>query len=93
MIGGTSAGGNLSLVLTHLSRDESLSPPLTGVWLNIPATIDSAAVPEKYKKLLTSYEQNKDAPALDVKAIDFFYSMPTHYFNQYYQANVTYRAL
>jgi acetyl esterase/lipase len=30
VVGGGSAGGNISAVLTHLARDEELEPPLTG---------------------------------------------------------------
>jgi acetyl esterase/lipase len=72
VIGGTSAGGNITAVLAHLARDEKLSPPLTGQSLAIPAVLPEAKVPEKYKPYFLSYEQNKDAPILPVAAIDMF---------------------
>lgn len=37
VIGGGSAGGNITAVLAHLARDEDLSPPLTGQYLGVPA--------------------------------------------------------
>jgi len=71
IIGGTSAGGNISAVLCHLARDEKLSPPLTGAVLLIPAVMEPTLrnIPDKYKHEVISYEQNKDAPILGQKAI------------------------
>ncbi|KAI1378832.1 putative lipase/esterase [Hypoxylon crocopeplum] len=37
IIGGGSAGGNITAVLAHIARDEKLSPPLTGQYLCVPA--------------------------------------------------------
>lgn len=70
VIGGTSAGGNITAVLAHLARDEGLSPPLTGEYLAIPAVCPNDRFPEKYKHLLYSYEQNAMAPVLPQAAID-----------------------
>ena len=72
VVGGTSAGGNLTAVLSHLARDEKLSPPLTGQYLSIPALLPPAVVPEKYKEFHLSSEQNKSAPILPQAAIDMF---------------------
>ncbi|KAI1610173.1 Alpha/Beta hydrolase protein [Exophiala viscosa] len=72
VVGGTSAGGNISAVLAHVARDEGLSPPLTGQYLIIPALVPENKVPEKYKKYSLSYEQNKNAPVLPIAAIDMF---------------------
>lgn len=72
IVGGTSAGGNIAAVLSHVARDEGLSPPLTGQYLAIPAILPESKVPEKYKKYFLSYEQNKNAPVLPVAAIDMF---------------------
>ena len=72
VIGGTSAGGNISAVLALMARDEKLSPPLTGQFLAIPATCPSSKVPEKYKQYFLSMEQNNDAPVLPQGAIDMF---------------------
>ena len=72
VVGGTSAGGNMSAVLSVLAREEKLSPPLTGQFLAVPATIPDDAVPEKYKKWYLSHEQNKDVPILPQAAVDMF---------------------
>ncbi|KAH9818136.1 alpha/beta hydrolase fold, partial [Teratosphaeria destructans] len=70
IIGGTSAGGNLACVISHLWRDEKMQPLLTGTHLMIPAL--PSHVPEKYKQDYNSWEQNKDAPILSRKACDLF---------------------
>lgn len=72
VVGGTSAGGNISAILAHLARDESLSPPLTGQYLAIPALLPEKKVPAKYQQYALSYEQNKNAPVLPVAAVDMF---------------------
>jgi len=64
VIGGNSAGANITAVLTHLARDEGLSPPLTGQYLAVPAVLPETKVPEKYKKYYLSQEQNIDVPVL-----------------------------
>jgi acetyl esterase/lipase len=74
LIGGDSiGGGNITAVVSHLARDENLSPPLTGVWLAYPATVAHDAVPETLKPYYTAYEQNLDAPGMLKKdSLDFF---------------------
>ncbi|KAL0932936.1 lipase 2 [Colletotrichum truncatum] len=52
IIGGGSAGGNISATLAHLARDNDLSPPLTGQYLCVPAImclLPPEAIPEKYR--------------------------------------------
>lgn len=74
VVGGTSAGGNISAVLSILARDEKLSPPLTGQYLSIPAVVPSKKyVPEKYQHMYLSMEQNAHGvPILPKAAIDMF---------------------
>ncbi|GME26458.1 putative lipase 2 [Neofusicoccum parvum] len=74
VVGGTSAGGNLSAVVGTLARDDKLSPPLTGLLLLVPSLTNSYGPPLKYKPELQSFDQNKSAPILDKKAIDTFFS-------------------
>ena len=62
VIGGGSAGGNLSIVTAHRAVEEGLSPPITGVLASIPVCVSEETVPEKYKELWTSREQNANAP-------------------------------
>ena len=64
IVGGTSSGANLASVLAHLARDNALSPPLTGQFLCAGGYIDQNRVPEKYKPLYLSYDQNANAPLL-----------------------------
>jgi acetyl esterase/lipase len=73
IIGGTSAGGNITVTITHLARDEKLSPPLTGAHLMIPSVCVSKEMPEKYKQEQYSWEQNKNAAVLSQKACDLFF--------------------
>jgi acetyl esterase/lipase len=72
LVGGTSAGGNITAVLAHLARDEKLSPPLTGQYLAIPTVCPKEKMPEKYKDRFLSYEQNKNAPVLPLAAMNMY---------------------
>jgi acetyl esterase/lipase len=72
LVGGTSAGGNLSAVLQVKAKNDQLSPPLTGAFLLIPAVTSQHFPPKKYASELLSLEQNKDAPVLDRHNIDVF---------------------
>ncbi|KAK4545793.1 hypothetical protein LTR36_002747 [Oleoguttula mirabilis] len=69
VVGGVSAGGNLTAVVTALSIEEKLNPPITGQWLCTPALMDEQHVPEKYKKYFLSREHNAHAPVLDRAAL------------------------
>ncbi|PVH70424.1 Alpha/beta hydrolase fold-3 [Cadophora sp. DSE1049] len=69
VIGGKSAGANITAVLAHLARDEKLYPPLTGQYMAIPPVLPNAKVPEKYQP----YAQNKNAPVFPVAAIEMFF--------------------
>ncbi|GMG45501.1 unnamed protein product [Aspergillus oryzae var. brunneus] len=72
VIGGGSAGGNLSIVTAHRAVKEKLSPPITGVLASIPVCMSQETVPEKYKHLWVSRGQNGNAPGnpgLDSKSI------------------------
>jgi acetyl esterase/lipase len=72
VIGGISAGGNLAAVISHLYRDEQISPPLTGIYLSVPILLSPEAVPEKLKDQYLSREQNKNAPILNKEAMTLF---------------------
>lgn len=52
--------------MSLLARDYVLSPPLTGVFLSaLPTALTVDIVPEKYRHLWLSREQNEDAPILN----------------------------
>ena len=72
VIGGISAGGNLATVISHLYRDEKMSPPLTGIYLSVPILVSPEAVPGKFKYQYLSREQNKNAPILNKEAMALF---------------------
>ncbi|KFY14233.1 hypothetical protein V492_02762 [Pseudogymnoascus sp. VKM F-4246] len=72
IVAGVSAGANMAISSSHLARDETLTPELTGVWLNIPSVMAPEAVPEKWKSEYISREENKDAPILNQASISLF---------------------
>ncbi|KAE8444360.1 hypothetical protein EG329_000670 [Mollisiaceae sp. DMI_Dod_QoI] len=58
VIGGGSAGGNITAVLTHIARDEQLSPPLTGQYLGVPAImcfLPPSHIPAQYRSEYLSH--------------------------------------
>jgi acetyl esterase/lipase len=59
IIGGTSAGGNITAVVSLLARDDKLSPPITGTLLMIPFYVADTHVPDSWKADYQSWEQNK----------------------------------
>ncbi|CAK3950345.1 related to sterigmatocystin biosynthesis lipase esterase STCI [Lecanosticta acicola] len=71
-VGGSSAGGNMGVVVSHLARDEGLKPALTGCHLMIPAVCSDECFPEKHKKDWKSWDQLPDAAILNHKATDLF---------------------
>lgn len=64
IVGGASAGGNLAAVLALLSRDNKLSPPITGQYLCVPALLPDTNVPAHLAHLYTSRLQNIHDPVL-----------------------------
>ena len=72
VLGGISTGANLVAVLTHLARDEGLSPPLTGQYLAVPGLLPPGVVPDKYKHLYLSQEQCKESPIFSQSLADKF---------------------
>lgn len=69
VVGGTSAGGNLAAVVTHMARNHGLSPPLTGHYLAVPVLTTPAAVPDRYRPYYLAHEQNKSSPVMDAAAV------------------------
>lgn len=58
VVGGGSAGGNITAVLTHIARDEQLSPPLTGQYLAVPAVmcfLPPSHIPAQYRSEYLSH--------------------------------------
>ncbi|KAL3486547.1 Alpha/Beta hydrolase protein [Aspergillus germanicus] len=66
VIGGLSAGGNLTTVTAQRAVKEKLSPPLTGIWVSIPVVAaTSDGIPEKYRGDWVSRTQNINSPVLN----------------------------
>jgi acetyl esterase/lipase len=70
VIGGSSAGANLSISAAHRAKRENLCTPLTGVLASIPPCMTEETVPEKYKDLWLSQEQNALSPVCSAKDIE-----------------------
>ncbi|OJD34456.1 ab hydrolase superfamily protein [Diplodia corticola] len=73
IVGGVSAGANLSAVVGTLARDLPLSPPLTGLLLSVPPVLNAYDPPAAHAGSLRSFEQNAAAPVLDRAAVDAFF--------------------
>ncbi|OBT67233.1 hypothetical protein VE03_02595 [Pseudogymnoascus sp. 23342-1-I1] len=63
ILSGSSVGGNICAVLSHLARDAG-NINITGVYLGMPIVVRPRAVPEIHQASYRSYEENKDAPCL-----------------------------
>jgi acetyl esterase/lipase len=74
IIGGVSAGGGLAAVTVLRSLSTPLKHDITGVWLAVPMLLGSDAkpIPEEYRDLWFSREQNADVPILDTPGVDAF---------------------
>ncbi|KAJ5623956.1 Alpha/Beta hydrolase protein [Penicillium lagena] len=70
VLGGGSAGGNLAIVAAHRAVKEQLSPPLTGLFACLPVCMSEHTVPEKYKHLWLSREQNALGPNCTLEDIE-----------------------
>lgn len=72
VVGGNSAGANITAVLTHLARDAQMNPPITGQYLAVPLLLPPEVVPEHCRERYLSSEQNKHAPILPRAALKMF---------------------
>ncbi|RBR26997.1 uncharacterized protein FIESC28_00265 [Fusarium coffeatum] len=62
VIGGSSAGGNMAAIVSHLARDEKLTPAITGVFLLAPMILPPEAkesLSEKYRDMYISRTQRE----------------------------------
>jgi acetyl esterase/lipase len=63
IVGGISAGGNVTNIVTHLARDRGLKPPITGQWLSIPGVRlgpdHLEQLPQKYQERLLGRNQKE----------------------------------
>lgn len=59
IVGGVSAGGKIATVVSHMARDHSVQPSITGVWLAASSLVQPEAIPERYKHLYLAKSQDK----------------------------------
>jgi acetyl esterase/lipase len=72
VLGGCSAGGHITIPLSHRARDEKLTPPLTGIYLSVTPALAYQAVTEKYRPLYRSREELRNGISLTFSEIVFF---------------------
>lgn len=51
-------------------RDDAFTPPVTGLYLEVPFLLHHSVVPKDLKPYYLSFEQNKDAPVIPKKFQD-----------------------
>ncbi|KAJ4983875.1 esterase lipase [Stagonosporopsis vannaccii] len=73
VVAGTSAGADLAGVAAHDFVAKGGLPALTGVVLVGAGLVHHEAVPEEWREHHRSREQNRDAPVLDVRGIEWFF--------------------
>ncbi|KAL6363132.1 hypothetical protein LRP88_02538 [Fusarium phalaenopsidis] len=72
ILGGTSAGANFTAGISHLARDEGLSPKITGVVFLAGSFCHPDVRPKMYLDRILSVDEINDAPGLTRKSIDYF---------------------
>ncbi|KAJ4148691.1 hypothetical protein NW765_017558 [Fusarium oxysporum] len=70
-IGGISAGANLAAVTAQQWVTRARQPLMSGIWLSMPMLLDAAIVPERFKEVWISREQNAEAMILGKTALEF----------------------
>lgn len=72
ILGGCSAGGHITIPLSHRARDEKLLPPLTGIFLSATPTIAPQAITDKYRELYRSRSSLKNGVSLTAKSFAMY---------------------
>lgn len=72
ILGGTSAGANMTAILANLARDQCFSPPLTGLYMSIPVIYAPFFVPGTDQHLYLSQKQDMGTPLLSHEANEMF---------------------
>ncbi|RDX52805.1 hypothetical protein OH76DRAFT_1454214 [Lentinus brumalis] len=75
IVGGDSAGGNISAGIALKARDDPFfaGRPLTGQYLLEPAVVHPDAYPEKFKASLRSFEEFSNTPFLSKESVLRFF--------------------
>lgn len=75
VLGGTSAGGNFAVVLSHLAVLEEINLPLTVLLLIVTSVCHPDVCPEKYRDRILSMDEIADVQGLLKEQIEYFDSM------------------
>ncbi|KAF2688269.1 alpha/beta-hydrolase [Lentithecium fluviatile CBS 122367] len=78
IVAGVSAGANMAATITHLARDEGMTPPITDCWLSIPSLLSPAVVPYQYKKDYLRMDPLRDEGLIYEKVLLEEYSVSTN---------------
>ena len=70
---GTSAGANLAAVASHEAVEQGWGERVRGVVLVGAGLVHPDAVKEELREHQRSWEQNRDAPILDVRGVEWFF--------------------
>ncbi|KIV76814.1 hypothetical protein PV11_08675 [Exophiala sideris] len=83
IVAGIFTGANLAAVVSHQARDRRLTPPLTGVFLEMPALLNPRSVFETHAAPaeLLSYAQNVHDPIVRPDLLSLFWGENNPLFN------------
>ncbi|GAW17160.1 hypothetical protein ANO14919_066100 [Xylariales sp. No.14919] len=76
VLGGVSAGANLAAVAAQKWLSENKTPKITGLWLGLPYVLSDSIVPDRFKDIWVSREQNAEALIIGQK--DMLYVRETY---------------
>ncbi|KAI0741789.1 Alpha/Beta hydrolase protein [Daedaleopsis nitida] len=77
LVGGDSVGANLVAAMALQAREDPFfsNHPLTGQYLREPLVLHPDAVPVEYRSRMRSYEQNGNAPIINKKLLELYFTM------------------
>ncbi|KAI1451612.1 Alpha/Beta hydrolase protein [Annulohypoxylon moriforme] len=72
IVAGESSGANMALAVAYLwtTQKRNATLQITGVYSSANSAANAETVPEKYKPLFLSMEQNAHAPVVDITAVE-----------------------
>lgn len=74
LVGGGSAGANFVPVIVRRAIEEGLNPCVTGQWLAVPVLFQNLTIPEKYRSIWMSWDQNCDALLISATDAELLFS-------------------
>lgn len=72
LVAGESSGANIAFAATYLwiTQKKDIEIRITGVYSGANSGVSAETVPEKYRPLFVSMEQNCQAPVMDTQAVE-----------------------